>query len=174
MEAFATLYQDLTITDMEKLLDLDNPAFQFISTERFKQSKFPDHSLAPARKVLNQNSQLVCMVIKLLLPPLAKGWERQRCDQYDFGTNPDPEARDKVKSMDQEKLKQAPINNLDPERSVGFINHERSIRGATQIAAASRALISGKGSKLIDVEVTDVPPIAYHAKSYWRTILHSH
>ena len=57
--------------------------------------------------------------------------------------------------MDQEKLKQAPINNLDPERSVGFINHERSIRGATQLAAASRAHVSGKGSKLIDGEVTD-------------------
>ena len=57
-------------------------------------------------------------------------------------------------AMDQEKLKTAPVNNLDPDRSVGFINHERSIRGATQLAAASRAHVSGKVSALIQGEVT--------------------
>ena len=45
--------------------------------------------------------------------------------------------------------------NLDPERSVGFINHERSVRGATQLSAASRAHVSGKGAALIAGEVTD-------------------
>ena len=57
--------------------------------------------------------------------------------------------------MDQEKLKQAPVNNLDPERSVGFINHERSVRGATQLGAASRAHVSGKGASLIQGEETE-------------------
>ena len=93
---------------------------------------------------------MASQVIKLLLPRLAKGWERQRGDEYGFGTNPDLNARCRVAAMDQEKLKHAPINNLDPERSVGFINHERKVRGATQLAAASRAHVSGKGSKLIE------------------------
>ena len=55
MEAFPTLYKNLTNTDVKKLLDLDHPAFNLISTEKFKQSNSPDHLLAPDRQVLNQN-----------------------------------------------------------------------------------------------------------------------
>ena len=94
-------------------------------------------------------------VLSLALPRLAKGWERQRGDEYGFGVNPDPLAKDRVSAMDQEKLKAAPVNNLDPERSVGSINHERKVRGASQLEAASRAHVSGKGAELIDGEVTD-------------------
>ena len=155
MVAFPTLYLDLTTVDVEKLLDLDHPALNFISPERFKQSNFPEELLVPARQVLSENSQLACQVLKLLLPRLAKGWERQRGDEYGFGTNPDLKAKDSVLAMDQEKLKQAPVNNLDPERSVGFINHERSVRGATQLGAASRAHVSGKGASLIQGEETE-------------------
>lgn len=39
-------------------------------------------------------------------------------NEYGFGSNPDLNARDRVKAMDQEKLKQAPVNNLDLEHSV--------------------------------------------------------
>ena len=154
LEAFPSLYLDLTTVDVEKLLDLDRPALNFISSERFKASNFPEHLLVPARKVLSENSELACKVFKLLLPRLAKGWERQRGDEYSFGSNPDLTASDRVLGMDQKKLEQAPINNLDPERSVGFINHERSVRGATQLAAASRAHVSGKGASLIKGEET--------------------
>ena len=155
MEAFPALYVNLTTTEAEKLLDLDNPAFDFISTERFKHSNFPEQLLVPARQVLSENRQLATTVIKLLLPRLAQGRERQRGDEYSFGSNPDPEARDRVSAMDQEKLKSTPVNKLDPERSVGFINHERTVRGATQLAAASRAHVSGKGAGLIQGEVTE-------------------
>ena len=155
MEALPILYTDLTTVKVEKLLDLDKPAFNFVSTERFNQSNFPEILLSPARLVLAENSELACQVLKLLLPRLAKGWERQRGNEYSFGVNPDQEARDKVADMNQEKLKQALINNLDPEQSVGFINHERSVRGATQLGAASRAHVSGKGAKLIKGEVTE-------------------
>ena len=155
MEAFPALYSDLTSTDPAKLLNLDSPAFTFISNDRFKESNFPEHLLVPARLVLSENSQMATQVIKLLLPRLAKGWERQRGNEYSFGSNPDLTAPSRVAAMDQEKLKQAPINNLDPERSVGFINHERKIRGATQLTAASRAHVSGKGSKLIEGEETE-------------------
>ena len=155
IEAFPKLYTDLTTTEVERLLDLDSPAFHFISSERFQQSNFPEHLLVPARLVLTENRQLAIQVLKLLLPRLAVGWERQRGDEYSFGPNQDPEARDRIALMNQEKLELAPVNNLDPERSVGFINHERSVRGATQLAAASRAHVSGKGAGLIRDEVTE-------------------
>ena len=115
LEAFPSLYLDLTTVEVEKLLDLDRPALNFISPERFKASNFPEPLLVPARKVLSENFQLACKVFKLLLPRLAKGWERQRGDEYSFGSNPDMSASDRVLGMDQKKLEQAPINNLDPE-----------------------------------------------------------
>ena len=154
MEAFPQLYQDLCSSDPEKLLDIDTPAFGFISPSRFKQSNFPEQLLAPARQILAENGQQAAQVIKLLLPRLAKGWARQRGTEYSFGPNQDVSSTDRVALMDKEKLSQAPINNLDPERSVGFINYERGIRGATQLAAASRAHVSGKGAELIAGEET--------------------
>ena len=155
MVAFPALYVDLTTTEPAKLLNLDSPAFSFISSERFKHSNFHEELLAPARLVLQQNKEQATKVISLVLPRLAKGWERQRGNEYGFGTNPDPEHKDRVSGMDQEKLKTAPTHNLDPERSVGSINYERKIRGATQLAAASRAHVSGKGAELIEDEETD-------------------
>ena len=154
MEAFPQLYQNLCSSDPEKLLDLDTPAFGFISPTRFKQSNFPEQLLAPAKQILAENGQQAAQVIKLLLPRLAKGWARQRGTEYSFGPNQDMSSKDRVALMDKEKLGQAPINNLDPERSVGFINYERGIRGATQLGAASRAHVSGKGAELIAGEET--------------------
>ena len=62
-------------------------------------------------------------------------------------------AKDRIADIDQDKLKLAPVNNLDPERSVGFIS-EQAVRGATQLSAASRAHVSGKGAELISGKVT--------------------
>ena len=156
MVAFPALYKDLTTTDPECLLNLDQPAFSFISPDRFQECNFPEQLLQPARQILSENRVPAVQVFRLLLPRLAQGWERQRGGEYGFGSNPDPQARDRVAAMDQEKLKQAPVNNLDPERSVGFINHERSIRGATQLQAASRAHVSGKGARLIEGQKTGI------------------
>ena len=52
--------------------------------------------------------------------------------------------------MDAQKLDQAPIHNLAAERSVGFINYERSIRGAKQLASASSAQVKAKSVDLIE------------------------
>ena len=155
LTAFPQLYINLTTTPVDQLLDLDSPAFDFISVERFKHSNFPEELLASARVVVQENKEQVVKVLTLLLPRLAKGWERQRGDQYGFGSCPDLECKERVSAMDQEKLKGAPVNNLDPEQSVGSINHERSVRGASQLAAASRAHVSGKGADLIKDETTD-------------------
>ena len=144
MVAFPALYRDLITTAPQELLNLDKPAFKFISEDRFQKTNFPEELLAPSRLVLSQNKELATQVLELLLPKLAKGWEKQQGDEYSFGEKPDPLARDRVAAMNQDKLKLAPVNNLDPERSVGFINHKRSVRGATQLSAASRAHVSGK------------------------------
>ena len=51
--------------------------------------------------------------------------------------------------MNQNKLKSAPINNLDAERSVGSIQYELNIRGKKNLKAASAAHVKNKGQNLI-------------------------
>ena len=51
--------------------------------------------------------------------------------------------------MDAEKLANAPINNLDAERSVGAINYELKIRGAKNLETASTSHVIGKSLSLI-------------------------
>ena len=48
----------------------------------------------------------------------------------------DPESSTLVTQYDLKLLNQAPINNIDAERSVGSINYELDRRGAKQLAAA--------------------------------------
>ena len=60
-----------------------------------------------------------------------------------------------LRKMVQEKLKTAPINNLDSERSVGSINHELKVRGAKQLEAASRAHVKRKGLSLLEGQAVD-------------------
>ena len=62
----------------------------------------------------------------------------------------DPNANNQIGNMNQEKLEMAPVNNLDPERAVGFINYELKLRGAKELQAASRAHVKGKGVSLIE------------------------
>ena len=120
-----------------------------------RRANIPEELLTPARLVLSENQQLATQVLKLLLPRLTKGWEKQRGDEYSFGVKPDLSAKDRVACMDQEKLKLAPVNNLVPEKSVGLINHERAVCGATQLCATSKAHVSGKGAELIAGEAKD-------------------
>ena len=51
--------------------------------------------------------------------------------------------------MDEKKLANAPINNLDAERSVGAINYELKIRGAKNLKTASTSHVIGKSLSLI-------------------------
>ena len=51
--------------------------------------------------------------------------------------------------LDQDKLKGAPVSNLDAEKSVGSINHELKIRGANELKAASSSHVKSKGLSLI-------------------------
>ena len=48
------------------------------------------------------------------------------------------------------KLNQAPIHNLHEERSVGWVNHELTIRGKQHLESVSRKLIINKGIAILD------------------------
>ena len=74
---------------------------------------------------------------------------KQRGDIFQFG-DCDKDAPHQVMKIDQEKLVGAPINNLDPERSVGTINYELKLRKATQLALASSSHVKAKNIDLIE------------------------
>ena len=150
--AFPQLYTDLTCTAPEKLLDLSKPAFSFISEERWKHCSYKQELLIPVKVVVEENRQEVMKVMKLMLSKLAAGWERQRGDMFEFGPNANPEASNKVSEMDQQALASAPINNIDAERQVGWVNYELAIRGKKELAAASRSHVKGKAAHLVKGE----------------------
>ena len=50
----------------------------------------------------------------------------------------------------KEKLNQAPIHNLNEERSGGFITHEFNIRGPDQLEPASKKMILNKSIDLLE------------------------
>ena len=72
MLAFPALYNDLTTVNAKEMMNLDKPAFKFISAERFEKSNFPEELLVPARQVLSENQQLATQVLKLLLHVLPR------------------------------------------------------------------------------------------------------
>ena len=88
--------------------------------------------------------------LKILLPKLANGWEKQRGDSFQFGDKQDAACSMKIANYDQEKLKDAPISNLSAERSVGAINYELKIRGNKELKAASACHVKGKAAKLME------------------------
>ena len=163
-ESFPKLYTDLCTVKPELLLDLTSPALSFVSKERFQACLYTDELLEPTKAVIENNRTEVVKVLIILLPQLAAGWSKQRGAVFGFGPDADKECSTKVSDQDQEKLKCAPINNLDPERSVGYINYELGIRGAKQLGAASSALVKGKGHKLIERLVMDKKYVKMAAK----------
>ena len=52
-------------------------------------------------------------------------------------------------SLDQEKLKNAPVNNMDSERAVGSVNYGLKIRGAQEIKTVCSSLVKAKAEDLM-------------------------
>ena len=145
--AFPTLYQDFSSVEPALLLDLTQPAFKFVSQERFSSCLYSEELLLPTKLIIESFRTEILSVLRILLPKLAKGWERQRGQMFGFGKTITSEAT--IKKLDQEKLEHAPISNLDSERLVGSINHELRVRGAQELNAASSSLVRAKGIDLI-------------------------
>ena len=147
--AFPTLYKDLQTVKPQLLLDLTTPALSFISAERFKHCLPPADLLLPAQIMIETHRQELIDLLQILLPRLAKAWDIQRGEQFGFGDSQDSASALKIADMNQNKLKSAPINNLDAERSVGSIQYELNIRGKKNLKAASAAHVKNKGQNLI-------------------------
>ena len=155
--SFPVLYQNLVETKPELLLDITKPALSFTSQERFESVRYPQEIFLSIQSAIETYRGPIVTVLKLLLPRLAAGWERQRGLMFGFGSNAQEGdvGGGTLAKIDQEKLKTAPINNLDPQRSVGSINHELKVRGAKQLKAASRAHVKRKGLSLLEGEALD-------------------
>ena len=82
---------------------------------------------------------------------LGSAWARQRGAIFGFGDQISSDLS--VAHMDQQKLQQAPVNNLDAERSVGFIQYELKIRGAKNLKTASSMHVIGKSTELTSGKV---------------------
>ena len=84
------LYLDLTTTDPEKLLDLSQPAFKFVSRKRFDNlAKWDKDIITSLETSIEAHRPEIIKVISLMLPKLAEGWQRQRANVFGFG-NFDP------------------------------------------------------------------------------------
>ena len=106
--------------------------------------------LEPTLSLIEEHRGEVISALKILLPKLANGWEKQRGDSFQFGDKQDAACSMKIANYDQEKLKDAPISNLSAERSVGAINYELKIRGNKELKAASACHVKGKAAKLME------------------------
>ena len=83
-------YLDLTTTDPEKLLDLSQPAFKFVSRKRFDNlAKWDKDIITSLETSIEAHRPEIIKVISLMLPKLAEGWHRQRANVFGFG-NFDP------------------------------------------------------------------------------------
>ena len=104
----------------------------------------------------------VTQLLHIILPRLAQGFSDQRGPIFGFGPNAEEDTGTilKIEGISQAKrmkLMNAPIHNLNEERSVGFINYEISIRGKQYLEAASRKMIINKSSDLLDqMDASDI------------------
>lgn len=148
--AFKQLHVDLQTTNPALLLDISTPAFKFISRERFLSTRYDNDICASLSDTIEKYRPHIIGVLGPLLPALAKGFENQKGKLFGFGEEGRGDSPHQLESMDQEKLEQAPIHNLDAERSVGFVNYELSRRGSGQLEAASSAQVKAKSYDLLE------------------------
>ena len=85
----------------------------------------------------------VANTLNELLPMLAEGFSIQCCALFGFGREANENAGTLLKlsaasTNVKEKINEAPIDNLNEERSVGFVTHEVNIWGVCQLKSASK------------------------------------
>ena len=147
------LYNDLQTTDASDLLRVDQFGFSFAAS-RLKMEeviKWDAAILTSLREAITHYETKVLVVLRILLPELAKGWFVQRGSIFGFGDY-NPLCPRLVTAMNQEQLSKAPINNMDPERGVGSINFSLGIYGRNELAAASNCYLKGKSFDLVEMK----------------------
>ena len=132
-------------------MNVQEPAFQFVPADRFQQSKYDIGVCEAVQTIANEYKTEVVKMLKVIMPALAMAFKKQKGEIFGFGENDQQQGSQHALSrMNKEKLEKAPINNLDAERSVGFINFELSRRGAKQLGSASSSHIKSKAKDLIE------------------------
>lgn len=147
--SFQQLYQELSDVDPATLLQADEPGLKFVSQERFQHTRYDQDICNSILHIATTFQPEVIKLLKMIIPKLATGFQRQKGDIFGFGDY-NEFAESSVALMDQEKVEKAPIHNLNAERSIGFVNYELSIRGAKQLGSASAAQVKAKCTDLID------------------------
>ena len=145
--AFQQLYEELATVDADIFLNTDQPALKFVSLDRFQHTRYDDDICQAIVYVSSSFQPQVTKLLKMILPQLAVGFQKQKGDIFGFG-DCNRSSASSVANMDLEKLDQAPIHNLAAERSVGFINYELSRRGAKQLGSASASQVKAKFTDL--------------------------
>lgn len=146
--SFRRLYDALRSVDPESLLNVDRPALDFLPPEFKVKKRYPEPILQSLKNAAQAHRDEVVLVLQFVVPRLREGLERQRGSWMGFGETLPEDAR--LVSYDPVKLQDAPINNIASEQAVGRINHGLKRRGAKELAAASRELVSGQSDDLIN------------------------
>jgi hypothetical protein len=109
-------------------------------------------------------------LLEIILPRLADGFSEQRGAIFGFGPKADEDTRSllKVATADDEtkmKLQEAPVHNLNEERSVGFVNYEIQIRGKKYLDVVSRKMVLNKSKDILQaVDPSDIKKYRKPAK----------
>ena len=154
--AMQQLYLDLTTTNPSRLLDISEPAFHFVSHERFQNcfSSWPPELFESIKSFVNVHSERIICVLKLVLPKCADGFHLQRASVFGFGEF-DPNNPMLVTNKDMSLLNKAPINNLASERHVGSVNYGLSVHGEHQLECVSSGIVKAKSYDLVELKPVD-------------------
>ena len=148
--AMHLLYNDLLNCNPVNLLDLTQPAFNFVSHDRFQQSNtWPKEIVTDVQTFIQLHQSRVVPILQAVLHRMADGFLKQRGHVFGFARGSNEELC--LDSSDS-NLDMAPINNLDSERDVGTINYELKIHGAKQLACSSKSHVKAKLVDLVELK----------------------
>ena len=146
---FQQLYEDLKGTDPQLLLSTTKPGFSCFTQDVFDASLYKPEVMSSLDAYTGENKSYLLLLWKGLLPKLADGFDLQKGHIFGFGEGKKKPPDHRIDTLPIEQLKGVPVHNLAEERSVGFINYELRVRGATQLQSASSTLIKNKNADLL-------------------------
>ena len=145
---FKELYENLSSTPAEEMLNISRPALSFVNETQFENGLWHEDMLSLLKECVSDHKEDVVSIIQLMLNACAEGFKLQRKNQFGFGDY-DTESPELLSNLDMDQLKQAPINTIAAERTVGASNYERKLRGNHQLAKASASIVKDKSLDLI-------------------------
>ena len=101
-------------------------------------------------------------LLGIILHRLAEGFSEQRGALFGFGPKADEDTKTllKVSEVDgakRQKLRQAPVHNLNEEGSVGFVNYEIHVRRKKNLSSVSTKMVINKSMETFQgADPTDI------------------